>query len=98
MKQMDIPLPLQIDIDFEEEGLSKAVKDLRPVLWHDGQGYCCLLGPDPQQGILGYGTTRKEAISDWEAAVRARVKTAGAADEVGQYVIETLKVSKDDVW
>ncbi|HQW16216.1 MAG TPA: hypothetical protein PKY86_05340 [Niabella sp.] len=98
MKQMKIPAAMQIDIDFEQDDLSKAVKDLHPVLWHDGQGYCCLLGPDPQEGILGCGMTKEEALSDWEINLRERVQTAGADDEVGQYVIDTLKISKKDVW
>lgn len=98
MKQMEIPAPLQIDIDFEDEGLPEAIKLLRPVIWFDGQGYCCLLGPDPQEGIVGCGTTKKEALADWEVNLQKRLKTAGSGDEVGQYVIDTLKMSKDDVW
>jgi hypothetical protein len=42
--------------------------------------------------------TKEEALSDWEINLRERVKTADAADEVGQYIIDTLKISKKDVW
>lgn len=98
MKQMDIPVNRVTDIDYENGKFSKAVKDLRPVVWADEQGYCCLLGPDPQEGILGVGNTIEAALQDWEQQLRERVRTAVVYDELAQYVINTLRISKDDVW
>lgn len=98
MKQMDIPRNRIVEIDYESDHLSKPVKDLRPVVWKDEKGYCCLLGPDPQEGILGTGSSKEAALADWETRLRDRIRSAGTRDEVAQYVIDTLRISKDDVW
>lgn len=98
MKQMDIPRNRLVELDYENDDFSGPVKDLRPVVWIDEQGYSCLLGPDPQEGILGTGNSVEAALADWEQQLKARVRTAGASDELAQYVIDTLRISKDDVW
>lgn len=98
MKQMDIPGNRVIDVNYESGNFSKAVRDLRPVVWADERGYCCLLGPDPQEGIMGMGNTIEAALNDWEQQLKERVRTAGVSDDLAQYVIDTLLISKDDVW
>ncbi len=95
---MDIPQQMQVSVDFESEGLSRGVKELRPVVWREGTDFCCLLGPDPQEGIFGCGNTAEAAMNDWETHLRERIEIAGASDEVAQYAIDTLQISKDDVW
>ena len=98
MKQMEIPENRVVEINYENDDLARPVKDLRPVVWVDEQGYSCLLGPDPQEGIIGTGSSVAVALADWEQQLKERVRTAGASDELAQYVIDTLRISKDDVW
>lgn len=98
MKQMDISRDRVIDIDYESASLSRAVKDLRPVVWADQKGYCCILGPDPQEGVVGSGSSVEAALADWEAQLKERMHQAGTQDELAQYVIDTLQISKNDVW
>jgi hypothetical protein len=98
MKQMDIPGNRVVEINYENADLSRPVKELRPVVWVDEQGYSCILGPDPQEGIIGTGSSVEAALADWEQQLKERVRTAGSADELAQYVIDTLRISKADVW
>lgn len=98
MKQMDIPQQMQVPVDFESQDLSRRIKELRPVVWREGTDFCCLLGPDPQEGIFGCGNTAEAAMNDWETHLRERIENASISDEVAQYAIDTLNISKDDVW
>lgn len=98
MKQMNIPRQMQVPVDYERKDLSGPVRQLRPVVWKEGTDFCCLLGPDPQEGVFGCGATAEAAINDWETHMKQRLQQAGLADEVAQYVKDALETSKDDVW
>lgn len=41
---------------------------LNPKLYKDGNEWCCLLGENIQEGIVGFGKTPHKAILDWNAS------------------------------
>ena len=55
-----------ISIDYNSGDVPASVKQYRPILYKDGNEFCCLLGPDPQNGIFGGGGSIQEAIVDWD--------------------------------
>lgn len=54
MIQMNVPDSMKVKIDFENARLPESVKTLRPLFFEDGTGFCCVLGPDPQDGVFGW--------------------------------------------
>ena len=98
MMSSNIPPEQQIKIDFDREEYSSEVKALKPAVFIEGNGYCCLYGPDLPSGIVGYGDTPAEALRDWEANLHERIKNIKQDqqndDEVVLNAIETLKIIK----
>jgi hypothetical protein len=82
MKQMNIDTEQIVQVEYTGAAIA-----LKPVVFKDGDSYCCILGPDPQQGIFGCGDTPEEALSEWEAALQARLKNANQDDEVVKLVM-----------
>ena len=41
---------------------------LKPKLYKDGNQWCCLLGENIQEGIVGFGETPHKAVMDWNGA------------------------------
>jgi len=89
MEQMSLDGLEVIPMDFENEQLAKPVRDFRPAVWKDGEHYCCLLGPDPQQGM---------ALRDWTTHFRERLANADEDDLIAQEIKDFKSMSKDDVW
>jgi hypothetical protein len=85
MKQMNID-PEQI-VEAEYTGAAIALK---PIVFKDGDSYCCVLGPDPQQGVFGCGDTPAEALAEWETNLQLRLKNANQDDEVVRAVMEII--------
>lgn len=90
MVHMNIADANKIEVDFREEYLPISIKLFKPVLFHEGEIYYCLLGPDPEDGIFGYGNTTNEALINWDNHLRERIKSKDPTDEVAQYVINLL--------
>jgi hypothetical protein len=72
MEQMAIDPQARIEIDFQAWPLTSATQKLQPVVFQEGDSFCCLLGPDPQQGIFGCSQTPYEAVTDWEQHLHDR--------------------------
>jgi hypothetical protein len=51
-----------------EPGVPESVRDEIPLLYKDGNAWCCLLGTDFQIGVTGCGDTALEAMLDWDKA------------------------------
>lgn len=68
MEQMNIPSELIVDFDYRHA--DKIIQVLKPVIWKDGDSYCCLLGPDPSIGIFGCGDTPEDATEDWQDSLK----------------------------
>ncbi len=99
MEQMKIDEQMQIPINYEADEFSLEVRELRPVVFRDGESYCCLLGADPQSGVFGCGDTAGQAIEDWEQRLQDRMNAPAADDdELVQYVNDTLNASNKKVW
>jgi hypothetical protein len=98
MKQMDIPEEDRITIDYENKDLPEAVRTLRPTLFKKDDAFCCLLGPDQQEGVFGCGATREEALLDWESNLRKRIIYHKPGDELAQFIEDSLNASAKDVW
>jgi hypothetical protein len=80
-----VPEELKVIIDYNED-LPLSVVRFEPVVFKDGDSYCCLLGPNPSEGIFGCGNTAKEALLDWDTNLQKRIKEGNANDEVSAYV------------
>jgi hypothetical protein len=76
--------------------LSGAAKALQPILFKEGKDFCCLLGPNPQEGVFGCGNTPKQALLDWELHLKEHLATAGDKDEVVQHVKSILDKDKEE--
>jgi hypothetical protein len=98
MIQMLIDPELVLDYDFTRPEVNRTLKNLQPVVFRDGEAYGCLLGPDLETGILGKGASPEEAIYKWEENLQKRIQDPADDDEVAEFVIDTLRLTKDDVW
>jgi hypothetical protein len=98
MKQMQVPESMHVNIDYEEKGIPASVREFRPAVYKDGDSFCALLGEDPQAGIFGCGETKEQALQDWDTHFSERVNAHASGDELLQYIEDTRKTSKKDVW
>lgn len=86
MEQMNVEESIKVEVDFTQEVLPKSARKLQPLVWKEGDSFCCLLGPEPQTGIFGRGETPLLAIVDWDTHLTTRLAQATEEDEVVQYV------------
>jgi len=98
MEQMIMDQSAIVDIDFTAADVERTLKTLQPVVFRDGEQYCCHLGPDLEQGVIGKGESPEKAIEAWKAALKQRVETAGEDDELANFIKDALNFSKNDVW
>lgn len=98
MEQMNVEESTKVDIDFSEEVIPKSAKKLQPLVFKDGDNFCCLLGPNPQTGVFGSGETALLAIVDWDTHLTTRLANADDGDEVIQYVKDVYKADNTEVW
>jgi hypothetical protein len=95
---MEINRRNTISLDYNSDDLPKSVKKLKPILFHEGNAFCCLLGPDPQEGIFGCGNTEKEALEDWDKHAKERVMKMDRNDTIVHTFLKQLKTDMDDLW
>lgn len=81
MKQMHVDPSSVISVP-----LTGAAKALHPIVFKEGDSFCALLGPDPQAGVFGCGSTPKSALTDWDEHLKEHLATAGDDDEIVQHV------------
>ena len=55
-----------IEIDYSDPGLPSAVRNLKPIVYKDGDGICVMEGETPMDGAFGCGKTEKEAMKDFQ--------------------------------
>jgi len=97
MQQMNVPEDCKVSINFDDESLHPAVKTLQPLLFTDGNGFCCLLGPDFTAGVMGCGATADAAVKNWEANLHKRISNPGKEDVVATFILDKLNASVNDV-
>ncbi|KQR72241.1 hypothetical protein [Pedobacter sp. Leaf176] len=56
-------IPKEMLVDAKLKGIADKLK---PSVFRQGDSYCVLYGADAQNGILGYGISIEEALTDWE--------------------------------
>jgi hypothetical protein len=88
MKQLQVPEEMKVMVDISDPDIPASVKQLKPVLFQEGDAYCCVLGPDPQAGVFGCGNSAKEALQDWNKNLQILKKSGKEADEVLRYIRE----------
>ena len=98
MEQMRIAADKVVPIDYEAAELPLEIKELRPVVYQEETSYWCLLGPDPQRGILGNGESVPDALEDWLHMLRKRLAQADENDDVANFVRDSLAASNRNVW
>lgn len=86
MKQMNMQGFEVIKIDYDRMDLPGAVRYFKPIIYKDGTNYCCLMGPDPQQGVFGCGDSPQDAVKDWMDDLEERLKTSRPNDKMVQYL------------
>jgi hypothetical protein len=96
MKQMDLPDNMKVKIDFSDQSVPASVKVLKPLLFVDGNSYCCVLGEDPQAGVFGCGVTAHEALQDWDNHLKERIASR-ENDELTPYIKNTLEKAANEV-
>lgn len=95
---MQLPEEMLVAIDYEDDNIPLNAREFRPAVYKDGNSYCVLLGEDPQAGIFGCGETKEAALKDWDVHFSERIMMHAKGDELVQYIEDTRKVSKKDVW
>jgi hypothetical protein len=90
MEQMHVDSSKIVTVEY-----TGAAVALKPVVFKEGNSYCCILGPDPQMGVFGSGDTPAEALEDWEAQLQLRLKRADQDDEIVQLVMKTITQKKE---
>jgi hypothetical protein len=96
MQQMQVPEEMKVNMDFQDESLPQSVKELRPLVWKDGDSFCCVLGSDPQLGIFGCGDTPTEALKDWDNHFQEWKDQPHDDKELELYIMETLNAKGKD--
>jgi hypothetical protein len=100
MIQMTMPKEAVITIDFLAGKYSRMVQLFQPLVYRDGNAYCSVLGPNPQEGITGCGASPGEALADWEDHLRKRMKQIKdkPENEADAYVLDKLSGSTEVLW
>lgn len=83
MKQMPVPKEIQVPFNYESSEVSELIKQLRPLIFQDGNEFICIFGPDMETGVFGHGFSIQDALLDWENKLKERLETA-SADEVSK--------------
>jgi hypothetical protein len=89
MHQMTVDPAMKVNLDLLGD-VPETAKALQPVLFVEGDAYCCVLGPDPQEGVFGCGPTPEAALLDWDSHLQERRETSGVHDAVAQYIEDSL--------
>src|SRR3954468_17574205 len=98
MEQMNVPEDWKVTVNFDDPVLPASIKTFRPLVYQEGEAVCCVLGPDPQEGIFGCGTTVDEAMRDWDEHLQDRIQYHKEDDEVARFISDTLKADVKKIW
>ncbi|WP_316812224.1 hypothetical protein [Pedobacter heparinus] len=67
-----------------------AVRKMRPIVYMDGDVFCCLSGLDAETGVFGCGSTPEDAIDDWRSALLVQLNVIRRGGNVTAVVGEEL--------
>ena len=77
--------------------LTGSAELLQPTMFKEGDSYCCILGADPQQGVMGCGDTPEEALNEWDANLQKHLKSAPKDDQIVRYVKDLIAAKPKDI-
>jgi hypothetical protein len=97
MIQLEVPDELKVAIDLDDKDIPESAKTFQPVLFKDGNSFCCVLGPDPQEGVFGCGQTPVEALKDWDQNFQQRKTVNDKNDEVALYIQRVIDPSANEI-
>ena len=97
MKHLIIPKEIVVEIDFSKENIPSSVGVFRPTLFQEGNSFCCLLGPDPEEGVFGCGPTKEAALKMWDEQLQDRLAHPHENDSVVKYLQEISNGSVENV-
>ena len=97
MIQLEVPDELKVAIDLDDKDIPESAKTFQPVLFKDGNSFCCVLGPDPEEGVFGCGQTPVEALKDWDKNLQQRMKVTEKNDEVALYIQRVIDPSANEM-
>ncbi len=97
MKQLNVSDEMRIDIDFTDGSVPDSAQTFQPLLFKDRDMYCCVLGPDLQQGVVGRGKTPIEALKEWDKELKKRMKVIDKDDEVSLFIQRVINPSDESV-
>lgn len=95
---MNVEESMKVNIDFTAPDLPASARRLEPLVWKEGDSYCCVLGPDPEEGVFGCGDTPQEALADWDEHLAEHLATTTDENEVTRYVKDILRADDTEVW
>jgi hypothetical protein len=81
MKGMTIPPENIIDVT-----LHGAASLIHPVVFQEGEFYCCFFGDDPITGVVGFDDSPDQAIDDWSISLKDHLSTYGEDDSIMEHV------------
>jgi len=97
MRQIEVPDELKVAIDMNDKDIPDSAKTFQPVLFKDGDSFCCVLGPDPREGVVGCGQTPVDALKDWDKNLQERKTVTDKNDEVALYIQRVIDPSANEI-
>lgn len=95
MQQMKINEDQKVCLNLDDPEIPQTARILKPVVYHEGNRYSCLLGPDPQNGVFSTGDTPREAIQNWADSLEARIMDCNLNKETAAYIKAVLNNSEE---
>src|SRR5262245_31497833 len=91
IQQLDVPNEMKVEVDFTDKKLPQSARIFMPIVFKDGDSYCVVLGPDPQEGVFGCGKTTVEALKDWDKNLQKKKDVTDPNDDLAFFINEVLE-------
>lgn len=90
MDQMKVDEKAKIALNYEDPDLPGSVSQFKPILFKEGDSYCVLLGPDPQEGVFGCGDSPEAAMKDWVKHFNDEIDNPTEGNETTRFILDNL--------
>ena len=94
MWQVSLSQEALITVNYEDTDLPLSLREFKPILFKEKEIYFCLLGPDPQEGIFGFGRTITDAIRNWDLDFKNRLYYHSEEDRTAKFVLYKINILK----